>query len=64
MVKNIDTTPGIRKKHIPMCKGSYEIKSVLPNEKYVVKDINGFQETQILLDFVYECKNITTWIKI
>lgn len=58
MLKNVDTTPGISKKHIPKCKGSYEIKSVLTNDKYVIKDINGFQVTRIPLDSVYECKNI------
>jgi len=47
MVKNIDTTPGINKKHIPNLKGPYKIKVVLPNDRYVVKDIEGFQVTQI-----------------
>lgn len=47
MIKNIDTTPGVCKKHIPKFKGPYEIKTVLPNDRYIVQDIPGFQVTQI-----------------
>lgn len=64
MIKNVDTTPGVSKKHIPKYKGPYEIKFVLPNDRYVIKDIDGFQVTQIPLDSVYECKNIKPWISL
>lgn len=63
MVKNIDTTPGVNKKHIPKFKGPYEIKVVLPNDRYVVKDIQGFQVTQLPFDSVFESKYIKPWIK-
>lgn len=42
MVKNVDTIPEINKKHIPEFKGPYEVKVVLPNDRYVIKDIQGF----------------------
>jgi len=63
MVKNIDTTPGVNKKHIPKFKGPYEIKVVLPNDRYVVKDIEGFQVTQLPFNSVFESKYIQPWIK-
>lgn len=63
MIKNVDTTPGVSKKHIPKFKGPYEIKAVLPNDRYVIKDIDGFQVTQTPLNSVYESKHIKPWIK-
>lgn len=63
MIKNFDITPGVSKKHIPKYKGPYEVKTVLPNDRYVIQDIPGFQVTQIPLNLVYEAKNIKSWIK-
>lgn len=42
MIKIVDATPGVNKKHIPKFKGPYEIKTVLLNDKYVSQDIPGF----------------------
>lgn len=64
MIKNVDTTPGVSEKHIPKFKGPYEIKTVLPNDRYVIQNIPGFQVTQIPLNSVYESKNMKPWIKV
>ncbi|CAI6359970.1 unnamed protein product [Macrosiphum euphorbiae] len=63
MIKNVDTTPGVNKKHIPKFKGPYEIKKVLPNDRYVIQDIPGFQVTQMPFNSVYEARNMKPWIK-
>lgn len=63
MVKNVDTTPGVSKNHIPKFKGQYEVKVVLPNDRYVIKDIPGFQVTQLPFESVFECKHIKPWIQ-
>jgi len=63
MIKNVDTTPGVNKKHIPKFKGSYEIKKVLPNDRYVIQDIPGFRVTQMPFNSVYEARNMKPWIK-
>lgn len=62
MIKNVDTTPGVCKKHIPKFKGPYEIKTVLPNDRYVIQDIQGFQITQIPFNSVFEARNMKPWI--
>jgi len=62
MVKNVDTTPGENKKHIPKFKGPYEVNVVLPNDRYVVRDIEGFQITQLPFNSVFESKYIKPWI--
>ncbi|KAF0752311.1 Retrotransposable element Tf2 protein type 1 [Aphis craccivora] len=64
MIKNIDTTPGFSKKHIPKFKGPYKIKKSLSNDRYVITDVEGFQVTQIPFDSVHESKNMKPWIKI
>lgn len=63
MVKNIDNALGINKKHIPKFKGPYEIKKVLPNNRYVIKGIEGFQITQLPFNSVFKSKYMKPWMK-
>jgi len=46
MIRNVDVTPGVNKKLTPKFKGPYIVKEVLDYDRYVVKDIDGFQLTQ------------------
>lgn len=41
MIRNVDVTPGVNKKHIPKYKGPYKIEATLSNDRYV-RDIQGF----------------------
>lgn len=43
MIKNYDSTPGVNKKFIPKFKGPYVVSKVLDYDRYIVKDIEGFQ---------------------
>lgn len=43
MITNTVTTAGVNQKLLPKYKGPYEISAVLPHDRYVVKDIEGFQ---------------------
>jgi len=47
MIKNTYVSVGINKKLIPKFKGPYIIEKVLPNDRFIVKDIDGFQHTQV-----------------
>lgn len=58
MVANVDNTVGVSKKLIPKYRGPYEIKRVLPNDRYVVSDIMGFQNTQIPYDGILEASRL------
>lgn len=53
MVKNVITTPGVNQKLTPKYKGPYVIESVLDCDRYVVKDVEGFQLTQRLFTGVF-----------
>lgn len=61
-ISNVDTTIGKNKKLIPKFKGPYRIDKVLPNDRYVVKDVETVQWSQIPYDGVIESKNIRLWV--
>lgn len=62
MVKNFDSTPGSSQKLIPRYKGPYQIERVLRNDRYILKDINGFQLTQTPYRGTWEAANMQPWI--
>lgn len=63
VVRNVDTTVGSNKKLIQRFRGPYIIHRKLPNDRYVVRDIEGCQITQMLYDGVLEANKLKLWIK-
>lgn len=63
MIRNVDTTIGTNKKFIPKYKGPYRIHRVLPNDRYVIRDIEGCQLTQLPYDGVVESSRIRKWLE-
>lgn len=47
LIKNVITTPGINKKLHAKYRGPYEIKKILPSDRYVIGDIDGLQITRL-----------------
>lgn len=62
VVRYIDTSAG-NKKFTQKFRGPYVVHKVLPNDRYVVRDIDGSQITQLPYDNVIEAKNIKYWRK-
>ena len=63
MLRNFDSTSAAPKKLLPAFKGLYVIKKVLRNDRYLVADIEGFQNTQRRYQGVWEAKNMRQWVK-
>lgn len=61
MIKNFDSAPGVAKKLIPSFKGPYEIDKELRNDRYLLKDIAGFQVSQKPYHGVWEAANLRPW---
>lgn len=62
MIRNYDSTPGAPQKLIPRFKGPYQIDRVLRNDHYVLKDVEGFQLSQVPYKGTWEAKNMRPWI--
>lgn len=60
VVRYVDTSAG-NKKFVQKFRGPYTIHKILPNDRYVVRDIEGSQITQIPYDSVVEAKNMKLW---
>lgn len=62
MIRNVDSTPGRNKKFIPKSKGPYIVHKVLPNDRYVIKDIENCQITQLPYDGIIEARHMRKWV--
>lgn len=63
VIKNVDTTVGRNKKLIPKFRGPYRIHRVLPNDRYVIRDIETYQVTQIPYNAVHEAGRLKPWVQ-
>lgn len=63
LIRNVDTTIGTNKKFIPKFRGPYRIHKALPNDRYVVRDIENCQITQIPYDGIIEASRIRKFVE-
>lgn len=61
VIRNVDTTVGSNKKLIPRYRGPYVVHKVLPRDRYVIRDIDGCQLTQMPYNGVLEARNMRRW---
>ncbi|XP_076660976.1 uncharacterized protein LOC143364587 [Halictus rubicundus] len=61
LIRNYDCTPGVSTNIIPRFKGPYEIDRVLRNDRYVIKDVEGFQLSQTPYRGTWEAANMRPW---
>lgn len=62
LIKNFDSTVGVSRKLIPKFKGPYKISKVLRNDRYVLEDVEGFQQSRIPYKGVWAAANIRPWL--
>ena len=64
LISNVDTTINMNKKLIPKYKGPYIVNKVLGNDRYIIKDLDGFQITNKKFESVYEAGKLKPYVKI
>lgn len=61
VMRNVDTSVGSNKKLIPKFRGPYVVHKVLPHDRYVIRDIENCQLTQLPYDGVVEAARLRLW---
>lgn len=61
-MRNVDTVIGSNKKLIPRYRGPYVIHKDLGHDRYVLRDVEGCQFTQLPYDGVVEANKIHRWV--
>lgn len=61
VIRNVDTSVGSNKKLIPKFRGPYVVHKVLPHDRYVIRDIENCQLTQLPYDGVIEAARLRLW---
>lgn len=61
VLRHIDTTAGTNKKFNEKYRGPYVIHKVLQNDRYVIREIENCQITQLPYDGVVEACKIRKW---
>lgn len=64
VIRNVDTTIGTNKKLIPKFKGPYVVHKTLPNDRYIVTDIENCQLKQIPYQGVIESARLRLWVEL
>ncbi|XP_058064739.1 uncharacterized protein LOC131214375 [Anopheles bellator] len=62
VIRHIDHTTGSNKKLAANYRGPYIVYKKLPNDRYVIRDIEGCQITQMPYDGVLEADKLKKWI--
>ncbi|KYN22410.1 hypothetical protein ALC57_05191 [Trachymyrmex cornetzi] len=63
LVRRLQGKVGVNSKLMPKYRGPYVIAKVLENNRYVVKDIPGFNLTQRPYDTILSSDKIKPWVK-
>lgn len=63
MVSNYDSTPGVNKKLLPKYRGPYQVTQVLPNDRYIVTDVDNWQVTQKPYKGIHAPAQMRRWVR-
>lgn len=62
VVRHIDITAGTNKKFIPKYRGPYVVHKKLGHDRYVIRDVESCQLTQLPYDGIVEANRIKSWL--
>lgn len=61
VITNHVVTPGVNKKLLPKFKGPYEVEKILPHDRYILKDVDGHQITQMPYHGTLDASHMKLW---
>lgn len=61
VILNVDTTVGSSKKFIPRYRGPYVVHKIIGHDRYVIRDVENCQLTQLPYDGVVEANRMRKW---
>lgn len=62
VISNHVSVAGVNKKLLPKFKGPYVVDRVLPHDRYIVRDIEGYQVTQIPYVGTIDASHMKPWL--
>lgn len=62
VIRNVDTVKGTNKKLIPRYRGPYVVHKLLGHDRYVIRDLENCQLTQLPYNGVVEADKIRKWL--
>lgn len=63
MIKNMDVSVGVNKKILSKFRGPYVIHYIFPNDRFIMRDVEGFQNVEISYEGVCSVGNMTHWLR-
>lgn len=63
LIKNVVNTPGINKKFLAKYKGPYEVVKILPNDRYLIKDLDNLQISRLPYEGVCCPENMKPYVQ-
>jgi len=64
MIRNFDSTLEVSKKLIPRFRDPCEVQKILRNDRYLIVDCSGFQNSQKTYTDIWSSSNLRLWLKI
>lgn len=61
LIKQESVASGTPRKVVQKYKGPYEVKKVLPHDRYVIKDVEGMQLRQKAYESIHSADNMRAW---
>lgn len=61
MVRNFDSHSGVSRKLIPRYRGPFRVTKVLANDRYMLGDVEGFQQSRAPYSGIWAVGNIRPW---
>ena len=63
VIRNFDSSTGVSRKLIPKFRGPYRVAKVLRNDRYLLEDVEGYQQSRNPYKGVWAVGNIRPWFR-